>query len=141
MEYRNGTKEIRATTFLYDPRGLTDMEKLKRRDDYARKDIERLENALSLLKQYRLELAKRAQELETMNSHIKISLVREKHWKGAVFYFITKERIYSDGSTTVLYKEKYSGTKRHEAIKNFKQLKKEFPQCDFYEDITKRNWE
>lgn len=141
MEYRNGERELRLVTYLYDPAKLTDINGLKRRDISAIQDIEQCRSMIQELGKYRLELAKRAQELTTMDKHIKVSLIREKRWQGNVYYHLIKENVYSDGTSETVEKKVYAGKHRYTAIQAFRECKKRFPQYEYYENIEKNQWE
>lgn len=141
MEYRNGELEIRVTAYLFDPSKVADIERLSLRDRNAKRDIEYCEKAIQKLKEYRLELATRAQELTTMESHIRVTLKREKRYGDKVYYFLTKEKVFSDGTAEVIENQKYTGKERYKAIKAFIDHQKKFPQWEYIKDIEKGIWE
>lgn len=140
MKYRNGISELRVSGFLQDPKSLT-LDELEPVDIRAQRYIDDCEEMIDQLKSYRLELAARSKELLTMGYHTKVSLIREKRWKGNVYYYLTKEIVYDDGTTKTISSEKYAGTERHKAINDFNACKKQFPQYEYYEDIAKGRWE
>lgn len=140
MEYRNGTSELRFSGYFRDPKALT-LDELELQDMNVRRHIIVCERMIEQMKAYRLELAARSRELLTMGYHTKVSLIREKRWKGNVFYYLSKEIVYDDGTTKTISNEKYAGTERHKAIKDFENYKKQFPQYEYYKDIAKGRWE
>lgn len=140
MEYRNGASELRFWGYFQDPKTLT-LEELAAQDKRTRRYISDCDELIEQMKAYRLELAARSRELLTMGYHTKVSLIREKRWKGNVFYYLTKEIVYDDGTTKTISSEKYAGTERHKAINDFNACKKQFPQYEYYKDIAKGRWE
>ena len=140
MDYRNNEAELRFWGYFRDPQSL-DMNALKRYDERAQKYIEECEELITAMRKYRLDLAARADELLIMDNHIRVTLLREKRWKGNVFYFITEERVYSDSTRVILNSTKYAGKERHKAISDFEGIKKAHPQYEFIKDIDKRAWE
>lgn len=141
MEYRNGIYEERHHVYLVEPKEYNTMERLNYADKNAQEEIERLTEAIETIKAYRLELAERAVQLQTMESHIRVSLKREKRYDNKIYYFLTKERVYSDGTIDIMENTKYTGKKRHKAIKAFEDIKKEFPQWEYVKSIEKSAWE
>ena len=140
MEYRNKECELRFWGYFRDPKALT-LDELEAQDRNTQRYIDDCEILIEQMRSYRLELAARSRELLTMGYHTKISLIREKRWKDRVFYHLTEEIIYDDGTTKTISNEKYAGTKRHEAIKAFENYKKRFPQYEYHKDIAKGRWE
>ena len=125
----------------YDFENVADINRLKNYDKWALHDIEAAEELIKAAKEYRLKLAARVQELMTMNSHTRATLKRERRYDGRVFYFLNTEKVYADGSSLLLENKMYEGKERHTAIKDFKETKKQFPGCEFIEDIAKDKWE
>lgn len=142
MEYRNGEYETRINIYCLSPQEVSNMQRLIDRDKSALNDIKRCEAAIEQLKQYRLELAQRAQELATMQYHIRTTLLRNKSWRtGKVEYFITTEKVFEDESCELISNVKFEGRERYKAIDIFENLKKENPHYEFIKDIAKKQWE
>lgn len=119
----------------------SDMQTLKRYDNWAADSIKRAEEAIETAKEYRLALAKRAAELASMSTHTLVSLRREHNHYSGISYFLISYKVYDDGTSTVLESKRYPGKERHKAIKDFRELKKQHPEYEFEEDIAKSKWE
>ena len=142
MEYRSGIYENRLHVYLTEPKTYNSMERLKYADEHTEERIRDCMELIETLKKYRLELTERAKQLQTMESHIRVSLTRKKNsWDNRVYYYLTKECIYSDGTSEVRENTKYTGKERHKAIKAFEDIKKEFPQWKYIKNIEKGIWE
>lgn len=106
-------------------------------DNRARREISEAESYIESLKTYRLDLAKRMQELETMPYHIELSLTRHRGWTGPVTYYLTLSKVYEDNTTEDLQRTTYEGRARHTAIAEYKKLLKLYPGIKATIDITK----
>lgn len=73
--YNERTKTIRFD--FYPVERIPEMERLKRYDNWIAQDIAAAEKVIEEAKAYRLELAKRAAQLETMQAHTRVTLKRE----------------------------------------------------------------
>lgn len=138
--YINGEEQIRYIGYLIQPKKISDMGGLICCDRSAVKDIKRLNGLIERLKEYRLELSERAQELETMKNHIRVSLIREKHWYDSkIYYHIITEKVYEDGTQERIKSESYdyTGKERHKAINKFEEIKKANPYYEFVKNIEK----
>lgn len=82
---------------------------------------------------------KRAAQLETMQSHIRVTLKRER--RDNIAYLLYTEKVYEDGTAQRLQSNRYEGKERHKAIKAFKDMRKAFPGYEYIEDIQKGYWE
>lgn len=127
--------------YLLEPKKYNTMERLNDADKNAQEEIKRLSETIEEIKAYRLKLAERAVQLQTMESHIRVSLKREKRYDNKIYYFLTKERVYSDETIDIMENTKYTGKERHKAIKAFEDIKKEFPQWEYVKSIEKGAWE
>lgn len=125
----------------YDFENVADIERLKNFDAWALNDIKAAEELISAAKDYRLKLAARVQELMTMESHTRVTLKRERRYSGHVYFFLTTEKVYPDGSAAVVERTTYEGKDRHTAIRAFRKMKEQFPKYEFVEDISKGKWE
>ena len=127
--------------YLLEPKKYNTMERLNDADKNAQEEIKRLSETIEEIKAYRLKLAERAVQLQTMESHIRVSLKREKRYDNKIYYFLTKERVYSDETIDIMENTKYTGKERHKAIKAFEDIKKEFSQWEYVKSIEKGAWE
>lgn len=137
MEYRNGSYDSTVYLHFFDPKSITDIKELSRRDARALDDIERLQEEIEKIKAYRLELMQRCQYLSENPGKLIIKLNRHKCYYGNVEYYLIRERIFPDGSSRDEYREKYPGKERHQAIKDFKAMCKAFPGAENEMDIQK----
>lgn len=135
--YNERTKTIRFD--LYPVERIPEMERLKRYDNWISQDIVAAEKAIEEAKAYRLELAKRAAQLEAMQSHTRVTLKREH--RGNIAYFLYTEKVYEDGTSEMLQSNRYEGKERHKAIKAFRGMRKQYPGYEYIEDIKKSQWE
>ena len=110
-------------------------------DGVAARTIAECQKAIEVLTEYRMALAARYAELETLPYQLELKLKREKRYGGNVYYYITITKVFADGTEAAELEETYSGTQRHEAIKRFHQLKKERPGISAEIDIAKGRWE
>lgn len=132
------TIEIRFNLYDGSKSGLTT---LKRYDAWIEQDIKRAEQAIAEAKKCRLELAKRAADLTSQMTHTKVALRREKSWKGKVYYYMVTYEVYEDGTEIVKDSKKFTGSDRHTAIKEFREIQKEHPHYEYVGDIKKGAWE
>lgn len=135
--YNERTETIRFN--FYPAERIPEMDRLKLYDNWIAQDIAAAEKVIEKAKAYRLELAKRAAQLETMQSHIRVTLKRER--RDNIAYFLYTEKVYEDGTAQRLQSNRYEGKERHKAIKAFKDMRKAFPGYEYIEDIQKGYWE
>lgn len=76
-----------------------------------------------------------------MGYHTRVTLKREKRWKGNVFYYLTTEKVYSDETTETIETTTYQGKERHKAIQAFEDIKKQYAGYEYIKDIEKGRWE
>jgi len=103
--------------------------------------IAQLERYAELLRQYRIDLAKRYAQLETMAYTDALSLERCPHWKGHIEYVVTITRTMEDGTKTEPLREVFSGKDRRKAFARYEELRKLHPGIKCHKDIERRNWE
>ena len=116
---------------------------LKQLDNWAVRDIERLEETIKTLKDYRKQLYEHTQQLQELESRLQLKLKRERRYDNKVHYYVTVKRIYpaNERMYNDIISEHYDGTQRHEAIKRYEQLKKQYPGIEAIKDIKKGRWE
>lgn len=135
--YNERTETIRFN--FYPPERIPEMDRLKLYDNWIAQDIAAAEKVIEKAKAYRLELAKRAAQLETMQSHIRVTLKRER--RDNIAYFLYTEKVYEDGTAQRLQSNRYEGKERHKAIKAFRDMRKQYQGYEYIEDIKKSQWE
>lgn len=135
----------RADIHLYCPKSelLSTLEECQHRDAYTLHDIERLENLIADLKEYRQMIAARAALLTTAVYDYQLSFIRKRRYKGDVSYYVKLEKVFGDPSIPPqpVISETYSGNERHKARARFEQLKKQRPGIATFIDIEKAYWE
>lgn len=117
-------------------------EEVAQADKRAQRDIEKLQNMIDLLTEYRQALAFRYNDLATMPYQDKLSLTRHRAYRSPnTTYTIKLSRIYEDTTEETLLQETYPGRERHNAINRYKDLQKQHPGIQHEMDIEKRHWE
>ena len=91
MEYRSGIYENRLHVYLTEPKTYNSMERLKYADEHTEERIRDCMELIETLKKYRLELTEKAKQLQTMESHIRVSLTRKKT-VGTIEFIITSQK-------------------------------------------------
>lgn len=141
LDYQRG--EYTKTLHIYcsDPRTETSLKRLRRLDDMTAKEIERLQNELSALQAYRLDLMERAQYIATASYTVSVELHRHKLYCGGVEYKLQIVRTYEDGTRHEDNRTMYSGKDRYKAISDYKAAFKSHPGAETVLDIEKGRWE
>lgn len=136
-------KDRRCTAYIQDPAKLDDVEKCAYYDGVAAEYIADMEAEIARMKEYRAQLFERIQVLYSTPTTLKITLEREKHWKGNVFYRLNFWRVSIDGSIPPKLESStnYPGTQRAQAIKDYKAAVKAHPGVACEMNIEKRRWE
>ena len=116
---------------------------LARLDQHAVHDIERLEETITILKEYRKQLYEHTRQLQELDNHLQLEIKRERRYDNKVHYYVTVKRIYpaNERMYNDIISEHYDGTQRHEAVKRYEQLKKQYPGIEAVKDIEKGRWE
>lgn len=130
--------------YVENPLRFNQLSDCTRADSMARQDIAYLEGVIKQLKDYRVQVAKRAALLETAPYNLQLSIIRRKPWRtDPVTYSITISRIYLDESIRPLeiLRETYPGKERHKALARFKELQKQYAGIETVVDIEKGKWE
>ena len=140
MDY-NKITDKRVWVNVTQPEIITSPASIKRADDNASYLIKELDGMIEALKEYRVRLAKRYGDLETMSYKRALHLERRARYKMPVEYIITITRIFQDGSKREEHRENYAGKERHTALARFEELKKEFPGIEATKNLKKRFWE
>ena len=136
------TDEHRASFYKYYETGNMTKAQIVDEDRRAQKSIEEAENLIKWLKAHRVELAERYRELEAMESHIRVTLKRQKNWtNNKIFYFLMSDKVFDDGTVEFISSKKFAGTERNKAIKEYNDLKKRLPNQEYILDIEKGPWD
>lgn len=93
------------------------------------------------LRDYRVALAQRYAELETMPYTRVLTLKRDPSYKGRITYWVTITRRMSDGTETDELREQFPGQDRAKAFARFAALQKQYPGIASVKDIARRSWE
>lgn len=135
------TAEHRVYIYVETPESLKSAKEISYRDHSAAQNIAEMEKYIELLKLYRIELARRYSQLETMSYKDTLYLERSPHWKGHIEYVIRIERVMEDGTKTEPFRETFPGKERHKAFARFDELRKQHPGIEAVKDIERRPWE
>ena len=133
--------EINIRGYLVKPDKLT-QERIRGNDESAARLIERCEEVIAALKEYRQALAARYAELDAAPYSIRLELERKPSYSGSgVLYYVRIVRAYQDGTEVQELAETYQGKQRREALARFEELKKQRPGIEIVKDIERRSWE
>lgn len=133
--------EIKATLYTVDPSQISDLKRLTQYDRWAQESIKKAQELIRQAEAYRLKLYERCRELELMDNHTRISLKRKRCWNEKIVYWLQKTTVYSDGTECIEETTRYEGKQRHEAIKAFNNLKKQYPMFEYMLNIDKTPYE
>ncbi len=148
----NSCYELRLTTHIYDIADMFEAADIIRRDKWTAEAIERIEEGLQILKDYRVALAERYAEIETAAT---IPVIRLRRYKGyysdnKVYYYLEQITRYVDQpdkdkgtsyTDRIDESTKYPGTERKQALNDFEAYKKAHPGIIAELDIEKARWE
>ena len=131
--------EFRFNGYYLKPNRYSDVKSLLGADERAAEDIARLESAINDIREYRKQLAARAAQLETMASHKRVSLKREK--RDNVVFYLSVDVVYEDGTEANDFRKVYVGKERRAAIAAYNKFVKAHPRWERVKDIEKGWWE
>lgn len=137
-------EQLRFYVYLSAPSTRQTMEEVQSADGNALRGIQEAEEIIAQLKQYRLDLANRAQILAVAPYTYRLELKRERsYYSNHVFYYLTLYKVYQDKALGEVVEEntKYPGTERHQAIKDFNAYTKSHPGIEASMDIKRGQWE
>lgn len=135
------TAEQRIYIYVQQPHTLNTPHDVAWRDGQVAAEIKRLESMIDDLRDYRVALAQRYAELETMPYTRVLTLKRDPSYKGRITYWVTITRRMSDGTETDELREQYAGQERAKAFARFAALKKQYPGIASVQDTARRSWE
>lgn len=133
--------EQRVYIYVQQPKRYKTPEDIARKDADIARQIERMQRLIDDLRDYRVALAQRYAELETMPYTRVLTLKRDPSYKGRITYWVTITRRMSDGTETDELREKYAGKDRAKAFARFAALQKQYPGIASGKDIARRSWE
>lgn len=133
--------EISVRDWLRHPQDMDTPQAVKQADGHAINTINRMQYYINMLQEYRLALAARYAELETMTYKHELRLKRDRNYDGKVHYTIRLVKILEDGHEVVEGREVFPGTERHKAFARFEEMKKQRPGITAVKDIERRAWE
>lgn len=133
--------EIRINGYLVRPDKLT-QDRVKVYDESAARLIDRCEETIAALKEYRQALAARYAELDAAPYLLRLEIERKPSYNGCgVLYYVRIIKKYQDGTEVQELAEIYQGKQRREALARFEELKKQRPGIETVKDIERRSWE
>lgn len=135
------TAEQRIYIYVQQPHTLKTPHDIAWRDGQVAGEIKRLESMIDDLRDYRVALARRYAELETMPYTRVLTLKRDPSYKGRITYWVTITRELADGTETDELREQYAGKDRAQAFARFSALQKQYPGIASVKDIARRSWE
>ena len=135
------TAEQRVYIYVQQPKRYKTTEDIASEDADIARQIERMERLIDDLRDYRVALAQRYAELETMPYTRVLTLKRDPSYKGRVTYLVTITRELADGTKIDELREQYAGKDRAKAFARFSALQKQYPGIASVKDVARRSWE
>ena len=133
--------EQRVYIYVQQPKRYKTTEDIARKDADIAHQIERMERLIDDLRDYRVALAQRYAELETMPYTRVVTLKRDPSYKGRITYWVTITRELADGTKIDELREQFPGQERAKAFARFASLKKQYPGIASVKDVARRSWE
>lgn len=133
--------EQRVYIYVQQPKRYKTPEDIARKDADIARQIERMQRLIDDLRDYRVALAQRYAELETMPYTRVLTLKRDPSYKGRITYWVTITRRMSDGTETNELCEQFHGQDRAKAFARFAALQKQYPGIASVKDVARRSWE
>lgn len=142
MDYSNGEWRRTYYIYLYNPKSIDTPEYVRTKDSYVQEDISRLEEALVILKQYRLELMERYRYLSETPPTTELVLRRERSFRSSrITYRLLLCKSYPDGTQHSEQISSHPGKERKQAISEYNAYCKAHPGLPHRMDIEKAKWE
>ena len=133
--------EQRVYIYVQQPQQYKTPEDIDRKDADIARQIERMERLIDDLRDYRVALAQRYAELETMPYTRVLTLKRDPSYKVRIIYWVTITRELADGTKIDELREQYAGNERAKAFSRFADLQKQYPGIASVKDVSRRSWE
>lgn len=141
--YGGEQREAEQSVYIYvqQPKRYKTTDDISRKDADIARQIERMERLIDDLRDYRVALAQRYAELETMPYTRVLTLKRDPSYKGRITYLVTITRELADGTKIDELREQYAGQERSKAFARFASLQKQYPGIASVKDVARRSWE
>lgn len=133
--------EQRVYIYVQQPKRYKTTEDIARKDADIARQIDRMERLIYDLRDYRVALAQRYAELETMPYTRVLTLKRDPSYKGRITYWVTITLELTDGTKIDELSEQFPGQDRAKAFARFAALQKQYPGIASVKDIARRSWE
>lgn len=135
--------EFRITGYYTKANAIDELDRIRRADENAQRDIEQMQEKIRKLSAYRVSLAERYNFLSTAPTVPVVRLIRRKDsYNNKVFYYLkTFNRNLLDGHEVQTGCTTYPGTDRLKAIDDFNQYVKSHPGIEAEKQIEKPKWE
>ena len=135
--------EAEQSVYIYvqQPKRYKSTEGIARKDADIARQIERMERLIDDLRDYRVALAQRYAELETMPYTRVLTLKRDPSYKGRITYWVTITLELTDGTKIDELREQFPGQDRAKAFARFAALQKQYPGIASVKDVSRRSWE
>jgi len=127
--------------YVVQPESVTEQKRLQYYDEYAAGKIAEAEAMIANLKEYRAALAERYNYYELAAYSFRLELLREAQYQGKKCYWVKIVKVFENKKEQVEFSKRYEGKERHKAFEHFRQLQKERPGMEVYQDTEKRSWE
>ena len=134
----------RGHYYIQRPDKIKSLDKIQTADIAAHVEIEHLKRQIEFLGIYRAELYNRFQEINSANFRLRITIERQRrYYENKVFYYITMENVpdRADVAPREVLAETFQGKERHNALKRFAELCKQYPHAETIKKIEKSKWE
>ena len=140
-----GLQNLHAyNAYIKKPDKIKSLSEVQEYDKKAVSEIEDLKSKIELLSIYRAELYNRFQEINSANFRLRITIERQRrYYENKVFYYITVENVpdRDDVAPREVLAECYDGKQRHNALKRFNEICKQYPHAETVKKIQKSQWE
>ena len=133
--------EQRVYIYVQQPKRYKAPEDIARKDADISRQIERIDRLIDDMRDYRVALAHRYAELETMPYTRVVTLKRDPSDKGGITYWVTITRELTDGTKIDELREQYAGNERAKAFARFEDLQKQYHGIASVKDVARRSWE
>lgn len=142
------TRDYAVDTMLYNGvllafADVSDLEELKKYDEWAKEAIDRIQENLKEIEKYRKALFKHTQDIAFAPMNLTLSIIRQTVYNyghpNVISYSV---QLYNtiDGirEEQYLINERYSGADWRKAVQRFNDLKKQYPQAELKDFSKKR---
>lgn len=140
---RRNEAELAIRVYLTDPASINKLDTIAWYDKTAEERIQAAQALIDELTAYRAACAERYSYISTAPTVPVIKLTRQRnYYQKKVYYYLTVyRRDVNTGEEIEVEQTKYTGTLRHEALKDFSDYIKSHPGIIAEKDIEKRPWE